>query len=177
MKKYLILIVIVLLSIGIIVFFDVTDRIKIGLYGIGGYDEKDYDINNEQIDNIQVNVNLKEYVGDKIVLYRCDEYAQIYIKRIEYRANSYRFYIVCEGRGGFDSGKMLSIEEFNGAKTEINGLDFNIELVGIDSIVDNQQNYYLDLVPNEEVSMEIISQLEEVEFEIDGANLVVYERK
>lgn len=176
MKKYVVLLLVLIVLILVIIGFDLIDRIMISVNGISQYDRNDYEIIIEEQKDIEVNVNLSTYVGGEIQLYKNNE-NEVVIKDIEYRGESYRFFIASKGTGKYENGNILSLENFGGTDIEIDGENFTVELVGVDSIIDDIQMYYLDLSPIEEIDMEKISKIENIKFMIENVKLIKYIRK
>lgn len=176
MKKYAVLLFILIVLMSVIIGFDLIDRVMISVNGISQYDKKDYEIIVEEYKDIEVDVNLSTYTGEEILLYKNHE-NEVGIKDIEYRGESYRFFIASKGTGKYENGNILSLENFGGTDIEIDGDNYTVELVGVDSIIDDIQMYYLDLSPIEEIDMEKISKIENIKFMIENVKLIKYIRK
>ena len=177
MKKYVILILSMFMSILIIVGFDLVDRVMISIYGMQKYSDEDYYISYEDKENVIVDVNLKEYTGDEKVLAEYGDEVKIVLEDIEYRGDGYRFNISCKGKGGFDGGKIISLDKFVDTTVMIDNNKFMIGYGGKGSLEGNSNSYIINLYPQNDMDMESISKIGNVKFELNNVRLETYTRK
>lgn len=175
MKKYIILICAFFAAIGIIIGFDVVNRIQIWKNGIVAYKDEDFDITYQSMDSISKTIDMKTYTGQEIELLKYNDNVSIVIDDIQFLGDCYNIYITCKGYSEYSFGQIFYLENQLDVEIETSEGTFIMGARGLDTIGDERRYTYY-LYPKKNTDMKAISDIE-MNLEIDDIVLVNYNRK
>lgn len=176
MKKYIIIIcAFLVIEAGIIISFDIVNRIHILNNGIGAYSLEDFDITYENIQGVSKTIDMKTYTGGSTELLKLNDNVSIAIEDIQLSDNAYIIAIKSKGYGDYSYGQILSLE--NQLDTEINTSEgtFILAIKGVD-FDGNERRYSYYLYSKEDISLEAMKNVE-IDLVIDDIVVENYYRK
>ena len=177
MKKYIITLLVILLSISILILFSVPDRIQYSLYGMAGYDLDDYKVIKENIEKSEILIDFSTYIKQPIVVYEYDKNVSLILENITYNGNSYTFCFVSYGSSDFFGGDIICFEEDCMDKNITSNYgEFVFQYLGNTSLEQDRMAFYFDLYPKNEVFNTDDFATMNIKIPIEQIVLVSYER-
>lgn len=175
MKKFIVIICTVIIAAGVIIGFDVINRIQIWKDGIAAYNEDDFEITYEKLGKVSKNIDMKTYDGEEIEILKYGDNLSLILEDIEYLGDRYYLHFVCKGYSEYDYGQILSYENQIDTEIETSEGIFILAIKGVDQIYKDERRYDYYFYPKENIDSEKVSNIE-INLEMDNIMLVSYDR-